>query len=199
VDLSKHLVSERHEALFELELLSKNIDHIKQVVSMQQDYAKVAGVIEQLSPESLVEDALRMTITSLQRHHIEVVREYDACGLVSAERHKALQILVNLIRNAKHAMDEASPGTKLLQLRVRQSSDSVVAISVQDNGIGISEDHLTKVFSHGFTTRKNGHGFGLHSSAVVVQQMGGRLTASSLGEGKGATFTLELPLERGQQ
>lgn len=193
-DLSKHLVSERQEALVELELLTKNIEHIKEIVSMQQNYARLAGFVERLQPESLVEDALRMTTGSLHRHHIEVARDFSKCPMVSIERHKALQILVNLIRNAKHAMDEASPPAKLLTLRVKQTSPEFVTITIEDNGVGIPEENLTKIFSHGFTTRKNGHGFGLHSAALAAQQMGGKLTGHSKGEGRGATFIFDLPI-----
>lgn len=193
-DLSKHLVSERQEALVELELLTKNIEHIKEIVSMQQNYARLAGFVEQIQAESLVEDALRMTTGSLHRHHIEVVRDYCKCPLVSIERHKALQILVNLIRNAKHAMDEASPPSKLLVLRVQKTSEKFVTITIEDNGVGIPEENLTKIFSHGFTTRKDGHGFGLHSAALAAQQMGGKLTGHSKGVGRGATFIFDLPI-----
>ncbi len=193
-NLSKHLAAERQEALVELELLTKNIEHIKEIVSMQQNYARVAGIVENLPPEALVEDALRMTTGSLQRHHIEVVREYTCSAHVTAERHKALQILVNMIRNSKHAMDEVSPSTKILKLRIHESAPGFVAISIIDNGVGIAPDNLTKIFSHGFTTRKDGHGFGLHSAALAAQQMGGRISVHSDGEGLGATFSLELPM-----
>jgi len=199
-ELSKHLVTERQEALTELELLTKNIEHIKEIVSMQQNYARVAGVLEQLAPETLVEDALRMTISSLQRHHIEVIRDYErGCPPVVVERHKTLQILVNLIRNAKHAMDDASPASKMLTLRIRKNTAGFAVLTIVDNGIGISAQNLTKIFSHGFTTRKDGHGFGLHSAALAAQQMGGRISAHSDGPGCGASFTLELPLMKKEE
>jgi two-component system, NtrC family, sensor kinase len=193
-DLSKHLVSERQEALVELELLTKNIEHIKEIVSMQQNYARVAGITENVRPDALVEDALRMTTGSLQRHHIEVIREYEDCQAVTVERHKVLQILVNLVRNAKHALDEASPAQKVLTIRIKKTSDDHVAIVIADNGTGIAPENLTRIFSHGFTTRKGGHGFGLHSAALAAKQMKGRLNAASEGVGCGAVFTLELPL-----
>lgn len=195
-DLSKHLVTERLDALLELELLTKNIEHIKEIVSMQQNYARVAGLMETVRPDSLVEDALRMTMGSLQRHHIEVVRDYEECMEVAVERHKVLQILVNLIRNAKHSLDDASPAAKLLTMRIKRTEDGFVAICIEDNGTGIAPENLTRIFSHGFTTRKGGHGFGLHSAALAAQQMKGRLSANSEGAGKGALFTLELPLAR---
>jgi two-component system, NtrC family, sensor kinase len=197
-DLSKHLVTERQDALVELELLTKNIEHIKEIVSMQQNYARVAGLTENVRPDALLDDALRMTTGSLQRHHIEVIRDYEDCAPVNVERHKVLQILVNLIRNAKHSLDEASPASKVLTIRVRKTDDGFVSIVIQDNGTGIPPENLTRIFSHGFTTRKGGHGFGLHSAALAAQQMQGRLAATSEGVGKGATFTLELPLARAE-
>jgi signal transduction histidine kinase len=67
-------------------------------------------------------------------------------------------------------------------------------MTVSDNGVGIASENLTRIFNHGFTTRKDGHGFGLHSGALAAREMGGALWAQSDGPGKGATFTLELPL-----
>jgi len=193
-DLANHLVHERQEALVELDLLSKNIEHIKEIVSMQQNYARLTGFAEEVAPETLIEDALCMTTGSLQRHQIDVIRDYETCPPVCVERHKVLQILVNLIRNAKHSLDEASPLRKTLTLRLQKLPDGFAAISIQDNGVGIPECNVTKIFSHGFTTRKDGHGFGLHSAALAAQQMRGRLNAHSDGPNCGASFTLELPL-----
>jgi signal transduction histidine kinase len=193
-NLARHLVTEQQQALTELELLTRNIEHIKEIVSMQQTFARVAGFAEIVSPEVLIEDALRMTTGSLQRHHIDVVRDYQPCPAVKVERHKVLQILVNLIRNAKHSLDEARPKSKTLSLRLKKSGADLAEIIVEDNGSGILESNLTKIFAHGFTTRKDGHGFGLHSAALAAQQMKGRISAKSVGPGRGASFTLELPL-----
>jgi signal transduction histidine kinase len=69
-----------------------------------------------------------------------------------------------------------------------------VEVTVTDNGEGIAPDNLTRIFSYGFTTRQQGHGFGLHSGANAAKEMGGQLTAHSAGPGQGAVFTLVLPL-----
>jgi signal transduction histidine kinase len=69
-----------------------------------------------------------------------------------------------------------------------------VAIIVRDNGVGILPENLTRIFGHGFTTKKDGHGFGLHSGALAAKQMNGALSVQSAGPGKGAAFTLELPI-----
>jgi signal transduction histidine kinase len=82
---------------------------------------------------------------------------------------------------------------RCLTLRLEAASADRVRIVVSDNGMGIEPELLTRIFQHGFTTRDEGHGFGLHSSALAAQELGGSLTAHSEGPGRGATFTLELP------
>ena len=112
------------------------------------------------------------------------------------DKHKALQILINLIRNAKYAMDTSDNRDKLLTMTIAPSAENRVRIQVRDNGIGIPPANLTLIFQHGFTTKKDGHGFGLHSSANAAREMGGSLTAQSDGPGQGANFILELPVAR---
>ncbi len=111
---------------------------------------------------------------------------------ITVEKHKVLQILVNLMRNAKFACSESGLPDRQMTLRVSRDAD-IVKISVSDNGVGIAPENLTRIFSHGFTTRKDGHGFGLHSGALAATEMGGRLSVQSDGLGLGAAFTLELP------
>ncbi|HEY9509987.1 MAG TPA: PAS domain S-box protein [Verrucomicrobiae bacterium] len=192
--LAEHLQGDQTLLLKELEQLLKHIDHIKQIVAMQQSYAKVAGVKEVISANQLVEDALHINAAALVRHDVHVEREFETTPPLSTEKHKVLQILVNLIRNAKYAMDDAKPHRKLLRLRIRTEDDQV-KIEVIDNGVGIPPENLTRIFGHGFTTRQNGHGFGLHSSAIAVKELGGSLEAHSDGSGNGAMFTLSLPLK----
>ena len=160
---------------------------------MQQAYATMVGVVEPLDAASLLEDALRMNAGALVRHDVAVERQFEPAPPVLAERAKVLQILVNLIRNAKYATDEGRPAAKIIRLCVQPAADGAVALAVEDNGIGIASEHLPRLFTHGFTTRVGGHGFGLHSSAVVAREMRGRLSAHSDGVGRGARFTLELP------
>jgi PAS domain S-box-containing protein len=192
--LAADLAEEQLTATTELAHLRKNIEHIKDIVSMQQSLAKVSGVTEQVTVSSLVEDALRMNSGALARHGLEVVRDYQADPVVTIERHKVLQILVNLIRNAKYACDDSGRSDKQLILRITQAETSI-QVAVVDNGIGIPPDNLTRIFAHGFTTRQDGHGFGLHSGALAARELGGSLIARSDGAGKGATFTLEIPFK----
>ena len=193
--LSQHLAVQHRTALEETVRLQENIDHIKEIVVMQQSHAKVSGIVESLTVTSLLEDALRLNVNSLQRHGVEVVRDYEEVLPMEVEKHKILQILVNLIRNAKNACDESPRIDKQLTIRVTTTSD-LVMISIIDNGVGIPGENLKRIFAHGFTTKKDGHGFGLHSSALAAKEMGGSLTVESDGRNKGATFTLVLPYIR---
>jgi C4-dicarboxylate-specific signal transduction histidine kinase len=159
---------------------------------MQQSYAKISGVVETVNITDLVEDALRLNLGALRRHGVEVLRDYEDLPPVDVEKHKILQILVNLVGNAKYACDESLRTNKQMTLRVIRSGDQV-KISVGDNGIGIPPENLTRIFNHGFTTRKEGHGFGLHSAVLAAMEMGGALKVHSDGPDQGAIFTLELP------
>ena len=140
----------------------------------------------------LVEDSLRLDDGVLTRHEVEVVREFGEVPLLNVEKHRLLQILVNLLRNAKLACQHSERTDKRLTVRVA-NGEGRIRISVIDNGVGIPPENLTRIFNHGFTTRKDGHGFGLHSGALAAQEMGGSLTVHSDGAGLGARFTLELP------
>jgi PAS domain S-box-containing protein len=192
--LAARLADERTFLLKEVDLIRNNIEHIRDIVSMQQSYAKVFGASEKIKVPELVEDALRMNAGALVRHDVQVKREYDPrIPEIVVEKHKVLQILVNLIRNAKYACDESGRKDKLLTLRLGHNGERV-SISVIDNGVGIPAENMTRIFNHGFTTRKEGHGFGLHSAALAATELGGSLVAHSDGPQKGATFTLELPM-----
>ncbi|HYG36559.1 MAG TPA: ATP-binding protein, partial [Clostridia bacterium] len=195
--LAERLDKEREGLLKEVALLRERIDHIKDIVAMQQSYAKMGGVVETVDVANLVEDALRINATGLERDRVQILREYvpGELPVITVERHKALQILVNLIANARHACAESGISEKRLTLRI-DAGENVVRIAVIDNGVGIPPENLTRIFNHGFTTRKDGHGFGLHSGALAAKEMGGALHVQSDGAGKGATFTLELPRSR---
>jgi signal transduction histidine kinase len=177
----------------QMDALQEHIDHIKHIVSMQQSYARVFGVMEMVQPEALIEEAVRLNADSLGRHHVVIDRRFSSQRTVTTDRHKVLQILVNLLRNAKQAIDEANPAERRVTIRLDDKGSDQIVISVSDTGNGISRDNLAKIFRLGFTTKKNGHGFGLHSSALAAGAVNGKLSVHSEGTARVATFTLELP------
>jgi PAS domain S-box-containing protein len=192
--IAQQLAIEHQSTITELESLRKNVGHIKDIVGMQQNYARVSGVTEIIDVTELVEDAARMHHESLERHNIAIIREYNEIPPITVEKHKVLQILVNLIRNAKNAFEGVTREDKQVKLQVSHV-EKRIRIAVVDNGVGILPENLTRIFNHGFTTRKAGHGFGLHSGALAAKEMGGSLAAKSDGDGKGAKFILILPMQ----
>ena len=192
--LAAALDGESAKNLAELESLTTNVDHIKQIISMQQGIARSGGVLEPVAVPDLFEQALAINLASLDRHAIEVVRDFAALPQVVLDRHQVLQVLVNLISNAKYAMLEKDSPVKRLTLRALAdpACPGFVLLQVSDTGTGIRPGHIPRLFTQGFTTKEDGHGFGLHSCALAAKAMGGLLEVHSDGEGRGAVFTLHL-------
>ncbi len=191
--LSKHLLADQSATLQELASLRKNIDHIKEIVTMQQSYAKLAGVTETVDVDELMNECLQLVAAGFARHDILLQREFAAVPQLNVDKHKLLQILVNLLRNAKHACQQGTQRPRRIVVRVAPG-ETGISIAVTDNGVGIPAENMTRIFTYGFTTKQEGHGFGLHSGALAAREMGGALHAASEGPGYGATFTLDLPL-----
>jgi C4-dicarboxylate-specific signal transduction histidine kinase len=200
MQLGKHLSSEQSQLSREMDFIKTKIEHIKEIVVTQQDYGKVSGVAEKVRVTDLVEDLLRIHKADLEEHGIQIEREYQPrLPEITVDKHKVLQILLNLTTNAKHACLDSGREKRLVTVRV-SNGDGRIRVAVGDNGVGISAENIKKIFNHGFTTRKTGgHGFGLHSSALAAKELGGALLAQSDGPNKGANFTLELPLKPKQQ
>jgi two-component system NtrC family sensor kinase len=195
--LGQHLASDRAEMLEMTGEMQRHVEHIRAIVQLQQTYAMSSNIVEVTSLEELVEDALRMSEAALGRHGITVERQFVPLPRMMLDKHKMLQIILNLVSNAKYALSIRPPGQRRLTLKVDHPTQERIRMQVSDNGIGIPRELLTKIFQHGFTTRHDGHGFGLHSCAIAARALGGSLEAHSEGPGMGATFTLELPFQPG--
>ena len=191
--LVESLAAEKTTLLTELEFLRKNIEHIKDIVSLQQANARTSGATETISIPDLLEEALHINADALARYNVTTIRDYQAVPTITTDKHKVLQILINLVRNAKLACVDSDRTDKQITVRTT-SDDRRVKIAIVDNGVGIPAENLTRIFNHGFTTRKTGHGFALHSGALAAKELGGALTVRSDGPGTGAVFTLEIPI-----
>ncbi|MBB3239751.1 signal transduction histidine kinase [Pseudomonas sp. Tn43] len=189
------IAAEQSSIVDELSQLTNSIDHIKDIVSTQQAYAGAARLVEPLSVVDLFEDALRMNSGALSRHHVVVTKDYQDTPTIIGDKHRLLLILINLISNAKYAMSKISDRQRHMTLGIKIVDNVTLRLSVEDQGEGIAPENMTRIFNHGFTTRKEGHGFGLHSCALAAVEMNGHLRVHSDGPGHGAVFTLEIPLE----
>jgi signal transduction histidine kinase len=191
--LVEALAAEQQGIVEELEHLTKSVDHIKEIVATQQSYAGASSMLEPVRLADLLEDALRMNAGALVRHRVRVIKAFAEVPPLLLDKHRLLLILVNLISNAKQALSAQDNRAHVLTLSVRLLDEGKLQICVQDDGEGIAAENLTRIFAHGFTTRKDGHGFGLHSCALAAMEMEATLTAHSDGPGQGAAFVLELP------
>ncbi|SCW34705.1 ATP-binding protein [Pseudomonas sp. NFACC05-1] len=188
------LAIEQQSMAEELGQLTKSVDHIKEIVSAQQSYAGTSTIAETVQIKELIEDALRMNAGIIAARQIAVVRKFAETPLLLLDKHRVLLILVNLIKNASRAMDDKPELAHQIILQSEMHQGDTLVIKVIDNGEGIAPENLTRIFAHGFTTRKDGHGFGLHSCVLAAMEMGGSLEAHSDGPGTGATFTLKLAI-----
>jgi len=193
--LGQNLVDERKALLLLLDDVGRYTEHIGDIVKVQQTHARTPRLNEPVSLAGLVADALRINSAALIRHQVKEERHLALFPPVLTDKHKVLMILVNLISNAKYAMDHMPVEQRRLCVKLERADTDRVRIEVSDSGVGIAPEMLTRIFRYGFTTRPDGHGFGLHSSALAAQELGGSLQVHSDGPGKGATFTLELPYQ----
>jgi signal transduction histidine kinase len=196
LELTDCLTGEQSQLLSELDRVGKGVEHIKEIVSAQQNHARGGTLRQRVNPGELFDEAISLALGGESESALHIERDFQSIESAALDKHKVLQILVNLLTNARRA---AETGRRAARIAVatrlpQQAGGNRIQFQVRDNGMGIAADNLTRIFAHGFTTDSNGHGFGLHSSANAASEMGGNLTASSAGLDQGATFVLDLPL-----
>ncbi len=196
--LSSELLSEQEERETELASLRENLDHMHKVIDFQQTFAREKAVIEEFSIVEVVDDALKINAVDNVQQGFRLVRNYGQVPATTADKHKVLQVLINLISNARDSLTTSGNANGLLILTIEMVADAV-RVHVTDNGVGVAKEDMDRIFTHGFSTKPAGHGFGLHSSALAAQTLGGSLSVQSEGVGQGATFTLAFPARRNQE
>ncbi|WP_229422173.1 DAHL domain-containing protein [Massilia aquatica] len=191
--------AERRTLLEELGSMVRWLEHVKEIVATQQSYAGASCLVELCRPAELIGEAIGMSAAALAHAQVALDTDFEELPAALLDRHRVLQILLNLLSNARQAMaappPPPQPGRVAIAVRLGAAGARALRIEVADHGTGIAAADLTRIFAHGFTTRKDGHGFGLHSCALAAREMGGRLSVHSAGPGCGATFTLVLPTD----
>jgi NO-binding membrane sensor protein with MHYT domain/nitrogen-specific signal transduction histidine kinase len=189
--LGENLRTENERLQAEAAAIVSHVGHIRTIVAAQQTYARRGGVTEAIDLAEILDSAIAIHFAEMT--DVSIRREYEPLAPLTLDRHKLIQILGNLLSNARHALKDRKDGPRLLTVRVRRHNDEMVAIDVQDSGVGVQQDVLGRLFEFGFTTKKDGHGFGLHTSAILAKELAGNLAAFSDGPGQGARFVLRLP------
>ncbi len=190
-------IREEHQIMTdEIRALSDKVSMMRDVISTQQNYAKATLYTEDIVVTDLVDDALKLQLASLKKQGVKIKKDFRAHPRGMVSKVKLVHVLTNLIKNGKEAMggNEKLHKTQEMIIRIEEPSERQVQIQIEDNGCGIRRENLEKIFNHGFTTKNSGHGFGLHTCANFMTEMGGSLQAYSDGEGMGAVFTLRFPL-----
>jgi signal transduction histidine kinase len=190
--LAGRLVWERSALRDAMQDMAVSVDRMRTIIQQQRTHARSTLLLEECELAEVIEEALRLQLGPLRQAGVEVRKELEPLPRVKVDRHRLRQILLNLLNNARQSLEAAPPRQRLLELRLRREGEWA-CIEIRDNGHGIAPELLARLFRQGFTTRKTGHGVGLHSSALAAQLMGGQLTLESLGVDQGATATLKLP------
>ena len=175
----------------EIQAINGHVQYLREIVQAQQSFARVGGTEEAVNVHELVEGALRLKSQELKGTRI--IRDTAGVPEVWTDRYKLLQIIVNFVTNACDAMAANASGDRRMAVRAHLA-EGQLEIAVEDTGVGISPEVMGRIWEFGFTTKAHGHGFGLHSSAVAAQQLGGSVSADSAGSGKGARFAVKIPV-----
>jgi two-component system sensor kinase FixL len=192
--LAEHFEQQQAQLGAEVAALQGSFEHFIRVIHAQQSHARGHGIVETVSVAQLVDAVLDLQSASSSQASMVIERQIGDLPLLHVDKHKVIEILVNLVSNARHSLRDSGRPDKRLRIRAEAADDQRVRIHVEDNGLGITSEHQEKLFRLGFTTKPDGSGIGLHSSANAAQQLGGSLSCHSDGPGQGATFTLELPV-----
>jgi PAS domain S-box-containing protein len=193
--LSPAVTREQQEIIVEMDSVRHHLGQIMQTIQVQEEYARVTSVIEKCSLDQVIDEALAFVLARCKELGIQVKTEVDEMLDITQDRNQIVQILANLMRNAVDALSEADRPEKAIGVVAKKHGDERFRIEVTDNGTGISEEDQSAIFRYGFSTKRDGHGFSLHNSSAVAQALGGAITFSSDGKGRGSVFRLELPIQ----
>jgi signal transduction histidine kinase len=193
LSLSEHLLNENQQNAADIKALERHLQHVRDIIHLQQDYSRTRGLTDSMSIKDVIEDALWLNSEQNKKHGILIEKDCEPIPPCWIDRHRLLQILINLLSNARNALVKRDISEKTIRISMKRHQDDRIRITVADNGDGIDPKNLIRIFQHGFTTRKEGHGFGLHSSAIAARELSGSLTAYSKGKGHGAVFVIDAP------
>lgn len=193
--IAKESDVDKKSLLEEVDQISLHVKHIKYVVSMQQSIAKPIKMTSTIIVSKLIKQIIKRYSNQIDAHKIIVTQNYESELAILTDQYKLEQIIQNVLQNAIESLIQNQSLYKKLIISTNSSNDQML-IKIADNGVGISADDINKIFNFGYTTREEGHGFGLHYSALAAKELDGELQVVSKGKLQGAEFILTLPLKK---
>lgn len=187
------LQAERSQIQEEAINLNKCLDHVNTIIAAQQQITRSETLDTPTSINEIIDTAISVNMAGIQRHSGKVFKNIPENLTLVLDKHRLLQVLINLISNGKYSADSVSVKDPTIWIDAKFQAGQLI-IEVKDNGIGISKESIDRIFEYGYTERKEGNGIGLHSSVIAIEEMKGTLTVHSDGPNKGATFTVAIPI-----
>lgn len=197
--VGRFLAHDNKNMITELNELQAHINLVKELIATQQDYAKLDLSRKRLNLAGLIDDAITIELLSLQKHDVTVKKDYKISPRIFADNSKILHVFLNLIKNAKEAMIASARKERILEIDIEATENGGCLVIIRDNGVGVSQSKLQQMFQYGFTTKLEGHGFGLYTSLRAMQELGGAISAHSEGPGQGTEFRLTFPSDEGEE
>jgi PAS domain S-box-containing protein len=191
---SDGLQQEKLQTLENIDRLLKGVRVVENIVAAQQTYASLESMMDSHNLKDIVEDSITLKNDLLERYSIKIEKDFKSVNKVHVQKSKLVHILLNLIHNAADAMVSEPPEQRKLSFVIEQS-EGAVFLEVKDSGQGIPTDKHQKIFTHGYTTKDDGHGFGLHSSAKYMAEMNGKIWVENNVDQSGVTFILQFLLK----
>jgi signal transduction histidine kinase len=173
-------------ALDELARVERSVSHLLKYAK-ETDYG-----FENVGLAGVLDHALTEMRAKLEARQISVSRNYIGGPTVRADADKLRQVFTNVIDNAIDAM-ESNTGERRLEFGIRNLYSGMATVVIRDNGCGIAEDKLAKIFNPFYTTKKNGTGLGMGIAKKVMDAHSGRIEVQSKA-GTGTEFRLSIPL-----
>ncbi|MBV6341504.1 sensor histidine kinase [Candidatus Magnetobacterium casense] len=173
--------------------IKHEVQRLNQLVTDFLEYSRpLKFSIQKVRVNPMLEDVLALVWAKAEADGIQIIREFDHCD-VTVEVDPALfkSCILNVIVNAFNAMSESRKDGNALRL-TSDLSDNDYLLTITDNGVGLSQELISKVFEPFFSTKPNHPGLGLPMTRRVMEELGGRVEFHSV-EGEGCSVKLFLP------
>jgi PAS domain S-box-containing protein len=192
IKIGEELIAEKNRIENELSQQLNKINIIKEILDIQQSFTKSPSFFENLSVSGVINDSLLILQRAVLKNQITLVNNSAQDLTVFTNKARLTHVIINIVKNAIEAMEGSARFNRVITIESKKDITSTYII-FSDKGEGIAKENLALIFNHGFTTKKEGRGFGLHACANSMTELKGKIFASSEGVGKGSVFTLVFP------